>query len=132
MLPLASTTVTVLRSNQPSDAAPDVELRYRVLAFGVRAHPFKLSRSASSQPGTQRMQLPLHMLLDPLPGNVELTHFDLILDESFPDSAPYRSTWIIHRFPGSILEHWVLQADKQEFEQAFDLPLVLLREQSEQ
>jgi len=126
VLPIWSTTLTVLRSPQPDDAWPDDESVYTAIATGVRAHlssPARLVAVAGDQRSEMTVTLLMELLPDDAGGNPQnLTHLDLLRDESYPELAPLRVTWATPRFPGTSLEHWRGEAVRLEFEQQFDQP----------
>lgn len=116
MLPVWSTTLTVLRAPQPDDAWPDQEQTYATIAEGVRAH-LSGPRSAAAVPGDERALTIFTLLCDPLPDDAVLNHFDVLRDELNPEQAPLRITWCSPRFTGTSLEHWRGEAVRLELEQ---------------
>jgi hypothetical protein len=75
-LPLATTTMTVLRAADQTDAYPDADPVFSPVLTGVRAHTFR-PRGREEGPLSQRSVTTAFVLLDV----VDVRHTDVLRDE---------------------------------------------------
>jgi hypothetical protein len=109
MIPLHTTTVSVLRRADPADAYEDDNpASWQPIAAGVRAH-LDAGSGSSTFAGGERSDSLCRFMTDP----TDVTSLDVILDEI--TGLRWQVTAVQHRLPAEgILEHMSGQAQRWE------------------
>lgn len=113
-IPIASTTISILRAPEQDDGYPDTEPVYVTVTTGVSAH---LSRPHGNESDLgERTMLRVRLICNPC----DLRHTDLVRDEQ--TGLVWQVDWVQLRTQGTITDHLVAGLHREDVELQATVP----------